>query len=594
MSNWVRATALNDISEGGAKSFAYLDKRIALFRTQRGVFACDNRCPHQGYALVRGDVKGGVLTCAWHNWKFELGSGFCRHGGENIRTYPVRISDGQVLIDIADPPAEVIRPDLFASLNAAMDDLDIGRVARDAMRLQRIGTPLADVIREGVRYAAPRAEDGWDHSLATLADCLRMSQFFSESLRALPVIQGLSVAAENQVRRPDRPRPDPVDPVAAYGSVDAALAAYPVLVDRERAWEAEALLRGLIAARVSPQALRHMLLTAVTDHFLAYGHSMIFVQKAFEMLDQIGWQEADTVLSPLVPEMVLGTRYDKLPYMRKFLRAWQDAAPDLELLVKRAGRLAGLAGQPTGAAAGFDETGYRRALTDGSPEDAAGALLGALETGVPVAAVIDVTGRAASERLARFDIELDLDDTNEWGWLDVTHTLTYLNALRWAWSADPSPQVLRGLFHAAWFVQWTGQFDERNPGTGGGRPRPHPTDDAADVHRAIVRRDPEAAVAMVDGYTGPRPELERSLIRAAAEDHSTAPIMVAHVVKTARAAVEESRALGSGPRSAEPIAAAARFLASPKRERFVYQSTLEAITTLRGVPKPESDEVRPR
>ena len=261
MSNWVRAGALDQISEAGAKSFAYLDKRIALFRTPSGVFACDNRCPHQGYALVRGDVKDDVLTCAWHNWKFELGTGICRHGGENIRTYPVQIMDGQVLVDIADPPAEVIRPDLFASLNAAMDDLDIGRVARDTMRLQRIGTPLAEVVREGVRYAAPRAEFGWDHSLATLADCLRMSQFFAESLRALPVIQGLSVAAENQVRRPARVRPDPVDPVAAYGSVDDALSAYPVLVDQERADEAEALLRGLIAAAVPPAVLKHMLLT---------------------------------------------------------------------------------------------------------------------------------------------------------------------------------------------------------------------------------------------------------------------------------------------------------------------------------------------
>ncbi len=583
MSNWVRAAALDDIFEGGARSFAYLDKRIALFRTPSGVFACDNRCPHQGYALVRGEVTDGVLTCAWHNWKFELGTGICRHGGENIRTYPVRITDGQVLVDITDPPAEVIRPDLFASLNAAMDDLDIGRVARDAMRLQRIGTPLADVVREGVRYAAPRAEFGWDHSLATLADCLRMSQFFAESLRALPVIQGLSVAAENQVRRPARTRPDPVDPVAAYGSIGEALGAYPVLVDQERADEAEALLRGLIAAEVPPAALKHMLLTAVTDHFLAYGHSMIFVQKAFEMLDQIGWQEADTVLSPLVPEMVLGTRYDKLPYMRKFLRAWGEAEPDLDAL-------AGLGG----GAGLFDEGGYRLALTDGSPEDAAAALLRALQAGVPVPAVIDATGRAAAERLARFDIELDLDDTNEWGWLDVTHTLTYLNALRWAWSADPSPKLLRGVFHAAWFVQWTGQFDTRNAGAGGGRPRPHPTQDAADVHRAIVGRDPEAAIALVDGYAGPRDELERSLIQAAAEDHSAAPIMVAHVVKTARAAVEESRALGGGPEATEPIAAAARFLASPKRERFVYQSTLEAITTLRGAPKPESDQVRAR
>ena len=161
----------------------------------------------------------------------------------------MQIRDGQVFIDVTDPSAEVIRPELFASLNAAMDDLDIGRLARDAMRLQRIGTPLADVIREGVRYAAPRAEYGWDHSLATLTDCLRMSHFFAESLRALPVIQGLSVAAENQVRRPDRPRPDPIDPVLTYGSIEAALAAYPVLVDEERANDAEALLRGLIAAR---------------------------------------------------------------------------------------------------------------------------------------------------------------------------------------------------------------------------------------------------------------------------------------------------------------------------------------------------------
>jgi hypothetical protein len=143
---------------------------------------------------------------------------------------------------VGDPAAEVIRPELFASLNAAMEDLDVGRMARDAMRLQRIGTPLADVIREGVRYAAPRAEYGWDHSLATMTDCLRMSQFFAESLRALPVIQGLAVAADNQVRRPDRLRPDPLEPVLAYGSVEDAMAAYPVLVDQERAEEAEGLL----------------------------------------------------------------------------------------------------------------------------------------------------------------------------------------------------------------------------------------------------------------------------------------------------------------------------------------------------------------
>ena len=578
-SNWVRASAVDDIRVGGARSFAYLDKRIALFRTPGGVFASDNRCPHQGYALVRGDVKDGVLTCAWHNWKFELGTGTCRYGGENIRTYPVQIRDGQVFVDIADPPADSIRPELFASLTAAMDDLDVGRLARDAMRLQRIGTPLADVVREGVqvRGAAGGVRLG---PLAGHADRLPADE---------PVLRRVAARAAGHpgpVGGGRGPGPPPAATAAGSGRPGGGVrvggrraGAYPVLVDEERADEAEALLRGLIAAGVAPAALRHMLLTAVTDHFLAYGHSMIFVQKAFELLDQIGWQEADAVLSPLVPEMVLGTRYDKLPYMRKFLRAWAGAEADLD----------GLARRP--AAGRLDQAGYQRALTDGSPEEAAGALLGALTAGAPVPAVIDATGRAAAERLARFDIELDLDDTNEWGWLDVTHTLTYLSALRWAWSADPTPQVLRGLFHAAWFVQWTGQFDVRGPGQA--RPAPHPGEDADQVHQAIVGRDPEAAVALVDGYTGPRADLERALIQSAAQDHSTAPIMVAHVVKTAQAAVTESRALGDGPGSSAPIAAAARFLASPKRERFVYQSTLEAITTLRGVPKAESDQVRP-
>ena len=208
--------------------------------------------------------------------------------------------------------------------------------------------------------------------------------------------------------------------------------------------------------------------------------------------------------------------------------------------------------------------------------------------------MIDATGQAAAERLARFDIELDLDDTNEWGWLDVTHTLTYLNALRWAWSADPyaagaARPVPRRLVRAV-------DRPVRHPrGRAGVQPAQAASDQRRHARsgRRSCGRDPEAAIALVDGFTGPREELERSLIQAAAEDHSTTPIMVAHVIKTAQAAVAESRALGEGQDSIRPMAAAARFIASPKRERFVLQSTLEAITTLRGVPKAESDQVRP-
>lgn len=571
MSDWVRAAAAGDVPERGGKLFRHYDKRIAIFRTPGGFYATDNRCPHEGYALVRGDVKEGVLTCDWHNWKFELETGKCLFGGEDVRTYPLQMRDGEVWIDVVDPPAEQIVPKLFASLLEAIGDVDIGRMARDTMRLQRIGTPLAEVVRQGVHYAAPRVEYGWNHSLATLADCLNLAALFDGPLNSLPVLQGLSVVSETEVRRPLRPRPEPLDVVAEYGSLDEALLAYPRLVDDEQAREAEAVLRGAIAAGASREQVRHALLSAITDHFLSYGHPIIYCQKAFELLDRIGWHEADTVLGPLVPNMTLSTRYDKLPYMTRFLAAWRAAELDLASLAQRA------------PADGFDEVGYRRTLLDGSPEDAFAALSAALESGVPVPSLIDATSRAASERFARFDVDLDTDDTNEWGWLDVTHTLTYTDALRWAWQNDPTTEVLRGLFHAAWFVQWTGKLDARGAPD---RPVPFATQDAGELGAAVRARDPDKAAAVAHGFTGPREELERAVAQVAAEDQHAAPIMIAHSVKTSRAAIVESRALG-GDRA--PVAAAVRFLASPKRERFVYNATLEAIAFVQGRAKGDTE-----
>ena len=52
----------------------------------------------------------------------------------------------------------------------------------------------------------------------------------------------------------------------------------------------------------------------------------------------------------------------------------------------------------------------------------------------------------------------------------------------------------------------------------------------------------------------------------------------------------ESRALAPTVGARAPIAAAARFLASPKRERFVYQATLEAVAFVEGRSKGETEE----
>lgn len=48
---------------------------LLVVHHQGRVFALDNRCPHLGFPLHRGSVADGLLTCHWHQARFDLASG---------------------------------------------------------------------------------------------------------------------------------------------------------------------------------------------------------------------------------------------------------------------------------------------------------------------------------------------------------------------------------------------------------------------------------------------------------------------------------------------------------------------------------------
>ena len=51
-----------------------------------------------------------------------------------------------------------------------------------------------------------------------------------------------------------------------------------------------------------------MIVTAATDHFyLDGGHVVDFINKAFELLDRIGWDHADRILPSLVNRLCTAT-----------------------------------------------------------------------------------------------------------------------------------------------------------------------------------------------------------------------------------------------------------------------------------------------
>ena len=74
---------------------------MAVFRADGDrVFALVDRCPHKGGPLSEGIVHGTSVTCPLHNWVFDMNTGSAQGADQGtVRTYPIRVQQGRVLID---------------------------------------------------------------------------------------------------------------------------------------------------------------------------------------------------------------------------------------------------------------------------------------------------------------------------------------------------------------------------------------------------------------------------------------------------------------------------------------------------------------
>lgn len=89
---WIDALSAAELEAKGKAVVRHEGRQVLVLRTPNGVFACANRCPHEGYPLSEGVLtEGHVLTCNWHNWKFDVASGATLVGGDQLRRYPVRL-----------------------------------------------------------------------------------------------------------------------------------------------------------------------------------------------------------------------------------------------------------------------------------------------------------------------------------------------------------------------------------------------------------------------------------------------------------------------------------------------------------------------
>ncbi|WP_437969319.1 Rieske (2Fe-2S) protein [Sorangium sp. So ce260] len=521
-------------------------RRFACVLRGGEVHALDDRCPHQGYPLSEGALRGGVLTCAWHNWKFEIASGACTFGGEPVRRYATRIDGGRVLLNRAvDTGAEVRR--LVAGLREAVLRDDPARALREGLRLGALGLHRMETGLGSLHLAfevlakdgAERAEYGFDHGLALLSDlCAWVERGW------VPAEEAFVVAAhaigEASARLGPRGKgagkataSSPLARIADFeldepAKVSEALAA-------ERRDEAEARMRELVEVRGAAGA-RRALLPFVAQHLHDYGHGAIFLAKALELAErfssaadevlaastvQLAWATADTSLPPFTATRAALARLAELPL------------PGLEADAEPA-RPAAASAAPLDPA---ERAAFEAEVLAGERQ-AVEATVRWLARGAGPLALLGAIGHAAAVRVARFDSAWEQRLDAEVGVLDVTHAVTFAEAAA-ALGREALPREAAQLaVLAAGFVGKLRNADAAAPPA---PPAPHaPPSSPSSIARApggtlreaAEARDVGAALAIARALdAGGRRRAFAELAPFAAFDAAVRPIFTAHAVK---------------------------------------------------------------
>ena len=405
--DWRRAMTLDALKRKGRRVVRMAGRQIALFDTPKGVLACNNRCPHEGYPLREGSLDGScVLTCNWHNWKFDLATGANLYGGDRLRTYPVALRDGEIWIDLADEPFEARRAEIMGNLRDAFDEHDYTRLAREIARLRLLGADPVDAVAEAIGWSYERFEFGMTHAFAGAADWLALYDEFagdpeSQLVGLVEIVGHIAYDLHQQRRATSYPY---ADGVADYDE-DRFVAA----IEDEDEDTAVAMMRGALDGGLGFADVERGFARAALAHYNDFGHSLIYVVKVGRLIDRLGRRVAAPLLFSLVRSLVYATREDQIPEFRGYATA-------LERFGRKANGVA-----PSAEA--FRGLNVKHALA-----------LTADHGSAPAAALYRALLGANARNMATFDLayqnHVDGQIADNIGWLDFTHAITFANALR--------------------------------------------------------------------------------------------------------------------------------------------------------------------
>jgi nitrite reductase/ring-hydroxylating ferredoxin subunit len=580
-SDFVRACTLDELKEKGRLVFHGRHTPILLVYDCGRVFALDNRCPHMGFPLDRGTVDDGILTCHWHHARFELASG-CTFDlwADDVPACPVEIrGSGDVWVrptfGHADPGGhwrKRLQDGMAHNLSLVIAKAVQGQLAT--------GSSPADIVGQAALFGVCN-RDEWGTGLTILTALGNLLPVLPDEDIYLALFHGVRrVAADCEGQPPRRER-----------SALTSRPDLPVLERWLRHWSkvrhreaAERTLLTAIAGGAAPAALADLLFSAATDRVYADGgHSLDFVNKAFECLDLIGWDHAASVLPSVVGQMAAARGADEAT-------AWRHPVDLVVLCEEAAGELqdclmAGLGQEPWTGHAPLAET-----LLGDDPPTLLHAVVAAARSGASPADLGRSLAYAAALRVARFGT------ANEHGdWETAHHVFTYASAVHQSLMrigagplAGATTEAVRGVLHgvmAVYLARYLNVPAARLPGEDGDRLDDLPSSpeeiraallDAFDRQRQVDAAGRLVARHLTLGY--PAQDVMAILAHALLREDASF-----HGYQMLEAGIRQFQEWGNTGEGRHILVAVARYLAAHSpTERAVFQTADIARRLLRG------------
>ena len=433
----LKVGTVEEVRERGCRVVTGGGHTIAVFPWGDEFAAVDNRCPHMGFPLDRGTVSNGILTCHWHHARFDLSSGGTFDPfADDVRSFPVSVVHGTVWVDPSPPEADPV-PRWSRRLEDGMEHNIRLVIAKSVLGLNSADADYRVPLTIGAEFGTTFSDAGWGQAMSMMTCSANMLGYLYPDDRSLALYQGIRHVASECAGRPPRFLVDPLPTGETRPEVFKQW--FRDFIEVRDDEGAERCLRTAIDLGISQREIADMIFAAATDRiYIDAGHVVDFCNKAFELLDHIGWERAGQVLTSLVHGMATARRSEEL-------NSWRNPIDLISLVQEARAALPDLWAEGEASRGEWDE---ENTLVDTILEDDPAATLDALKEAVRSGATAEQLGGAVAYaaflRMARFHTSNEFND-----WDTVHNTLTAANALHQALLRAPSVELLRAVFDTA-------------------------------------------------------------------------------------------------------------------------------------------------